>query len=167
MAQVLLQQLSTNHHHHKSLSYTLIVFLHIFEWLSLHELLVFRRTCKRIKAVCDFYIKLHYNESKHLIVTQRERWLEFCNVPLNSFECIEHIIFGHIKCSLTEIDSVKYVLNKLESITLYYVQFDGDFYEDVLKHCPCLKCVAIASHGDDKQIMGDSNEWLLRQYPKL
>ena len=44
---------STNELAPKMFKLNVDCFEHLFEWLSLKELLVFRRTCKRMKAVVD------------------------------------------------------------------------------------------------------------------
>lgn len=144
-------------------------FDHIFEWLSLNELLVFRSTCKRIRAVCDHYLKLNYREAKRLLINEQQRALEFCHEPLKYFEWLEHLGFSGIELTSTEIDGIDYVLNNLKSISLSRVQLHGEFYETVLKHCARLNSLYLeVEQGQEQEmIIGTGNEWLLRHYPTL
>lgn len=146
-------------------------FEHLFDWLSLDQLLVFRRTCKRMKQVVDYYIKLNYPELLRLRIYNRRRWLDFHNNHLNYFEWIKQLSIENVKLTDTATESIAYVLNRLEVLKLNYVHIDGDFYEIILKHCPLLKYVNVTTnhlhHRLSETMIGTRNDWLLRQYPIL
>lgn len=119
-------------------------FEHLFEWFSLSDLLVLRRTCKRIQKVVDYYIKLTYPHLLRLRVNER-RLLELCDARLNCYEWIRHLILWS-GLNDTQIDSIKYILNELETLKLNYVQINGDFYEVPLKYCPRLKYLGVGTY---------------------
>lgn len=138
------------------------------EWLTKKELLAFRRTCKQIKSVVDVYIKLNYPRLSSVVIRNRADLSSLCYLQQKSslfFEIIKHIqFFGELPN--TEIDSIKPILNKLETLKLVNVKIDGDFYEVFLKHCPRLKCLSLIMSTTTTTI-GTGNEWMLREYPTL
>lgn len=142
-------------------------FEHLFEWLSLNDLLSIRRTCKRMKAVVDYYIKLNYPRLLRFCIKNRQTLLELCDSPLNYFEWIRHLYIWTIGLNGTQTDGIKYILDQLETLKLCWVRIDGDFYEVVLKHCPRLKYLGLRTEATPQIIIGTGNEWLLRHYPAL
>lgn len=140
-------------------------FEHLFEWFSLKQLLILRRTCKRIQKVVDYYIKLTYPKLLRLRVNER-RLMELCDAQLNCYEWIRHLYLW-TGLNDTQIDGIKYILNQLETLKLNYVQINGDFYEVLLKHCPRLKYLSVGTCTLPKMIIGTGNDWLLRHYPML
>lgn len=142
-------------------------FEHLFEWFSLAELLTFRCTCKRMKAVVDYYIKLNYPRLLRFCIKNRQTLLELCDSPLNYFEWVRHLYIWTIGLNGTQTDGIKYILDQLETLKLCWVRIDGDFYEVVLKHCPRLKYLGLRTEVAPQIIIGTGNEWLLRRYPTL
>lgn len=142
-------------------------FEHLFEWLSLRDLLTIRRTCKRMKSVVDSYIKTNYPQLLRLNIFNRQKLLEFCQTRLNYFEWIKHLSIWTVDLTDAQIDGIKYVLNQLESLELREVEIAGDFYECLLKYCPRLKYLAVRTETAPQTIIGTSNEWLLCRYPTL
>lgn len=142
-------------------------FDHLFEWLTLSQLLVFRLTCKRMNLVVNQYIKRDYPKLQALKIFEQKRWLEFCQMPLVRFKWVKelNIIRIHLNNS-EEINGIKHVLNQLEKLKLNDVQIDGDLYEVILKHCNQLKGLFLCD-GSNDTVFGPSNDWLLRQYPTL
>lgn len=132
----------------------------IFEWLTLQELLVFRCTCKRMKAVIDYYIKLNYPR----VMCNRKDLSKYSPVRLGCFEWIKHLKLTG-KVTDAYIDSIKYVLNQLESLSLVIVRINGDLYEKLLKYCSRLKYLSVETM--TIPIIGTGNEWLERRYPTL
>lgn len=141
-------------------------FEHLFEWLSLKELLVFRCTSKRMKAVVDYYIKLNYPHLLHLCVPnfRQGKFLKSCRMHPNYFESIKHLHIWGSKYIGVQIDGIKFILNRLETLKLWNVRIAGDFYEIILKHCPRLKFLSVKM---GVKPIGTSNEWLIRQYSTL
>lgn len=140
-------------------------FEHLFEWFTLQQLLVLRRTCKRIQKVVDHYIRLTYPQLLCLRVNER-RLLELCDARLNCYEWIRHLYLWS-GLNGAQIDGIKYILNQLETLKLNYVQINGDFYDVLLKHCPRLKYLSVGTCTLPKTIIGTGNDWLLRHYPML
>lgn len=141
-------------------------FENLFEWLSLKQLFVLRRTCKRIQKVVDYYIRLTYPQLLRLPRASERRLLELCDARLCCYEWIRHL---HLWTGLndTQIDGIKYILSELETLKLNYVQINGDLYEVLLKYCTRLKYLSIGTCTLPQVIIGTGNDWLLRRYPKL
>lgn len=135
-------------------------FEYVFEWLSLSDLLKFRRTCKRMKAVVDYYIKLNYPR----ILSSRMISFKFDRLQLDCFQWIKCLQLNN-RLLDTTANSIKHVLNQLESLELTDVKMQGDAYETFLKFCPNLKHLCVATR--KYPIIGTGNDWLLHQYPKL
>lgn len=142
-------------------------FEHLFEWLSLDELLSFRCTCKRMKAVVDYYIKLEYPRLLRLCIKNRQTLMELSDSRLNYFEWIRHLYIWTIGLNDTQVDGIKYILNRLETLKLCWVEIAGDFYEILLKYCPRLKYLGVQTDTIPKTIIGTGNDWLLHRYPTL
>lgn len=140
-------------------------FENLFEWLSFYELLAFRHTCKRMKAVVDYYIKLNYPQ---LLCFEIEKVEDLQHLRPNHFEWVRHLSVWNIELDDTKIDGIKYILNQLEILKLIRVEIPGDFYEVLLKHCPRLKSLGVRPKElPVTTIIGTGNEWLQRHYPTL
>lgn len=142
-------------------------FEHLFEWISLKDLFALRRTCKRMKAVAEYYIRLNYPQVLRLNISNRQKFLDFFQTRLNYFEWIRHLSIWNVELTDTQIDGIKYVLNQLESLELREVEIAGDFYEVLLTHCPRLKYLGVRTETAPQTIIGTGNKWLLRCYPTL
>lgn len=88
---------------------------------------------------------------------------------LDYFEWIKHLYIQNYRLtgSGTQINSIKYVLNQLESLKLDEIEIEGDFYETILKHCPNVKHLSVMMDRPAATIIGGGNDWLHRQYPML
>lgn len=139
----------------------------IFEWLSLTELLTFRRTCKRMKQVVNYYIKLNYPKSLRLSIYNDRLLSKCCYARLNYFEWIKHLYISTYRLTNPQIESIKYILNELETLKLSWAEIYGDFYEVLLKYCPRLKYLGVGTCTLPKALIGTGNQWLLRHYPSL
>lgn len=163
---------SNNEHAPKIFKLNVDCFEHAFEWLSLKELLVFRRTCKRMKAVVDYYIKLNYPQLLRKRLFHDDELSDIYGTRLNYFEWIKHLEFS-VGLTHAQIDSIKYIFNRLETLGLDLrvddnrEKFDGDLYEVLLKHCPLLKHLSVTTYTSSTTLIGTGNEWLLREYPTL
>lgn len=142
-------------------------FEHLFEWLSLDELLAFRCTCKRMKAVVDYYIRLNYPRLLRLCIKNRQTLTDLSDTRLNYYEWIRHLYIWTIGLNDTHIEGIKYILDQLETLKLCWVQIAGDFYETLLKYCPHLKYLGVTTDTVPDTIIGTGNEWLRRRYPTL
>lgn len=142
-------------------------FENLFEWFSLSELLLFRSTCKRMKKVVDYYIKLNYPQLQYLIVRNRRHLSNICDTQSNSFEWIKYLSIESVELNDININGIKPILNRLEGLKLQIVRINGDLYEMLLKYCPQLKHLNLLTNTTADMIIGTSNEWLCRQYPTL
>lgn len=144
-------------------------FEYVFEWLSLEELLKFRHTCKQLKQIVDNYIKFKYTgltkiEYFHLA---KKYWNSLFEAKIICFEWIKHLYFAATELTHTDVDSMKYVFNQLETLKMYNVKVDGDFYDVILQHCTRLKYLSVITSTFPKTIIGTGNEWLIREYPSF
>lgn len=143
-------------------------FQYLFEWLSFKELLVLRSSCKHMKKVVDYYIKMNYKSLSKLSIHEWQNLSERCDILKDCLEWIRHLhIWTNFKLTDTESERSKYVLNQLESLKMLYVDFDGDFHDVLLKYCPSLKYLGIATWKLTETIIGTENKWLFREYPTL
>lgn len=142
-------------------------FENLFEWFSLSQLLAFRCTCKRMKAVVDYYIRLNYPRILRFCIKNRQTLLELCDSPLNYFEWIRHLYIWTVGLNGTQAEDIRYIFDQLETLKLCWVRIDGDFYDVVLKHCKHLKYLGLRTEVASKSIIGTRNAWLRRQYPTL
>lgn len=119
-----------------------------------------------MKSVVDHYIKLDYPWLLRRSIHNHKSFLNFRQARLNCFEWIKHLKLS-IELSNTQIDSIKYVLNQIESLSFTLDKIGGDLYE-ILKHCTQLKYLSVISRSlMPATIFGPRNKWLLRQYPTL
>lgn len=79
---------------------------------------------------------------------------------------IKRMEFFNVELTTVMPDTVKTTFAKLETLTLYDCEFDGNFHE-LLALCPKLKRLVIHQYPKRGFLIGDGNEWLAQQYPKL
>lgn len=139
----------------------------LFEWFSLAELLVLRQTCKRMKQVVDYYIKLNYPMAFTFLIRDSSSLNRLQSFDPNLFTWTKRIYFCSVKLTRLQVENIKYVLNHAESIQLEAVIIDGEFYEHFLKHCKNLRHLSIRKWSVSSVIMGTGNEWMLRHYPTI
>lgn len=140
-------------------------FEELFEWLKLVDLLVLRRTCKRMKQVVDYYIKLNYPKALHLKLHQ-SRFDELHPFVPNVFKWTKHLNIWPGDLTSQQIEDITYIFNQIESLQMDCVEMEGDFYKNILKHCVNLTYLAIRT-SKNFRMLGNGNEWLHRKYPKL
>lgn len=140
-------------------------FEEVFEWLALIDLLVLRRTCKRMKQVVDYYIKLNYPKALHLKL-HRSRFDELHPFVPNVFKWTKHLNIWPGDLTSQQIEDITYIFNQIESLQMDCVEMEGDLYKNILKHCTHLRYLAIRT-SKNYRILGNGNEWLHRKYPKL
>lgn len=142
-------------------------FEHVFEWLSLNELLVNRLTCKQLKQMIDLYLKLNYPKVINYGVYTYRHLSALGEARLECYRWIKHLKVSRLELTNTAIESIKYILDQVESLELDFVKIDGEFYEAVLQHCPKLKRLTIETNSMSESMIGTGHEWLSRQYPIL
>lgn len=109
----------------------------VFEWLSLAELLTIRRTCKQMKQMIDFYIKLNYPQVVRSSIYTNRRLLELGEAQLDCFQWINHLYISRLELSGTHTESIKYILYQLESLELHLVKIDGATILSTIKAIDC------------------------------
>lgn len=136
----------------------------IFEWMSISDLLSFRRTCKRYKKAVDHFIRSYYPAIGTIRITENNL-KKFLNLGTNTL--IRKIIISIKNTSVKrdQIERIKGTLIQLEYLLIERLKFKGHFYDDFLKFCPNL----IILHIEYCNILkvGTGNEWLLKRYPTL
>lgn len=141
-------------------------FEELFEWLSLADLRALRQSCKRLKRVVDYYIKVNY-PLVFIKLPIRDYQLEyFRRTDSNSFNSVNHVTFLTSLLTASRIKDIKHILNRCESIYIESMQIEGDFYDSFLKVCERMKCLSI-SKIKSNIIIGDGNQWMQRKYPTL
>ncbi|XP_055301901.1 uncharacterized protein LOC129568254 [Sitodiplosis mosellana] len=164
-------------------------FHEIFDWLQLHDVTSFGRTCKRLQQVAGDFYRSNY-VSKRIIAESGgyilyhdlnifTPYIEKISICGNNSEVYD---FVGIKCkSIREIrlgnnlpedaiERIKNVLKKVEVIEMNECTFRQEFYEYFLKQCPKLKKLSVKRSYKIRNkaiIIGSDNDWLLRKYPTL
>lgn len=141
-------------------------FEEIFEWLSLADLRALRQTCRRLKQVVDYYINLSYPLMlrKLPIRDYHLKYLE--HTDSNCFNLVNQMTFLTSPLITAQIEAVKHILSRCESISIESVQIKGDFFDTFLKFCKQLKCLFISKIKSNK-VIGDGDEWMQHKYPTL
>lgn len=70
------------------------------------------------------------------------------------------------KLTKEKIDNFKMILPQIEKLRIDGSEYQGDFYELILKSCSNLRHLHIYNI-EFGVIIGKNNSWLHRQYPKL
>ncbi|XP_055307768.1 uncharacterized protein LOC129571917 [Sitodiplosis mosellana] len=137
----------------------------LFEWISLADLFVIRRTCKRFKQAVDYYIKTYYPAVGKIEISDKN-FAQFQRIESNCIKLIKGIRFS-IKGPVIadQMEHLKECFNQVEDIRITNLKFHGDFYEDFLKFCPKLKYLSVQYC--DKLKIGTGNKWLTQHYPTL
>lgn len=138
-----------------------------FDWLSLKDLKALRLTCKRMKQVVDYYIRINYPVGL-LSVLMDDNQIKEIRCTKTPFELTSHMKLSVRKMTLSQaqIKGIKYTLGQVESIELNCVFPKRDFYEHFLKHCTRLKHLMIQNF-DTTPFIGTGIEWANRHYPTL
>lgn len=154
-------------------------FEQLFDLLHLKDLLILRRTCKQMKQIVDYYITFNHRKLKFLYICGNYGTIygwhrsDFCYKRLSHYDWIRHLHIIDFSNDITAgIDSIKYILNQLDTLRLYpsigiYGELHGEFYEVFLQHCSRLKYLGLKVRDIERTIIGTGNEWLLRRYPTL
>lgn len=143
-------------------------FEELFEWLSLADLRSLRQTCKRLKQVVDYFIKMNYPAvqigfgSIELYEANVDQFRQLDPVKIKMIKQAE-IFFNTL--TQKEIDIFKGILPQLERLKIGTWQCEVNFYESILKWCVNLKSLSI--YRISMEIMGEEKDWLHRQYPTI
>ena len=137
----------------------------LFDLFSLKDLLAFRLTCKRMKQVVDYYLKLNYPKLLWLELDYMN-FQRFLRSDLYYFDGVKHLdLCVDELLTDSKLKNLQLILDRFESIRLS-CKIEGDFYEKFLKYCDRLKYLSIKASSSN-QLVGNGNQWLLRDYPNL
>lgn len=88
----------------------------------------------------------------------------------DQFSSINHINIINIKMKLARIGCLKSILPQLEVVRVLDSRFEGDFYENFLKHCVKLKRLYLENIDIERRGFRNEsgqNHWLRQKYPLL
>lgn len=86
--------------------------------------------------------------------------IRFINAECDNISNLTEIHFGGHSLSVDKENEFNHELNSIENVSIYKYG-GGDIYNGLLKFCPNLKSLAIATDGE-----GNTN-WMLQTYPNL
>lgn len=164
-------------------------FHEIFEWLPIHDLISFGKTCRRLQQVAGDIYRSNY-VSKRIIaeggykILHRELsifipYIEKISICGNNLKVYDYV---GTKCkSLREIrlgnnlsedaiECLKNLLTKVELIEMNECILRQEFYESFLKYCSQIKNLSVKRSYRNRNksiIIGTNNDWLLQKYPTL
>lgn len=166
-------------------------FHEIFDWLSLEGLNAVGQTCKRLQRIAGSYVNVAYaakivrgendgiyiSSIKSNIFAEYIQKISISGDRLGAYRFVAANCSTRLKClrvygSLPEggFEYIKDILRGVEALEMNECLFSGDFYEKYLRYCPHLKSLSVSQSSrihDKSIIIGDGNEWLLREYPSL
>lgn len=135
----------------------------LFEWLSLKNLRSVRETCKRMKQVVNYHIKLNYPLRFGQFEFLDDTFDDLCRFDDSFIKFYKTIKFGYTPLTNYIIDGLKHILSKVERVVIVDAQLSGTFYDDFLKFCGNLKSLVCI----DFSTIGIDSEWMLEQYPTI
>ncbi|XP_055321367.1 uncharacterized protein LOC129577800 [Sitodiplosis mosellana] len=138
----------------------------LFEWLSQADLLLLRKTCKRLKGSVDHYIKTNWPKFAEFQICDARSFDMFRRMDITTIKLIKNLVVVVRKNDQYQFEDIKTALNNVERIAIVKCEISCDFYEVFLKHCKNLKCLTVDVSGQDI-LIGSSNDWLLREYQTL
>ncbi|XP_055307077.1 uncharacterized protein LOC129571329, partial [Sitodiplosis mosellana] len=138
----------------------------LFEWLSQADLLLLRKTCKRLKGSVDHYIKSNWPKFGEFQIYDARSFDMFRRMDITTIKLIKNLVVVVRKNDQYQFEDIKTALNNVERIAIFKWEISCDFYEVFLKHCKNLKCLTVDVSGEDI-LIGSSNDWLLREYQTL
>lgn len=145
---------------------------HVFDNLSIGDVLVMGETCKRMNRIAGSYIREYYPQ---LQFTLHKGIIQYQNVCLQpefypyigrleirhdasaveflsncqSFDALKAIYFSSGVVDLTQIPNGKNVLKNVEYIQVYGYHIPGNIFEQFANDCPKLRHIKVSSEDDD------------------
>lgn len=169
----------------------------LFELLSLEDLLAFGKTCKWLCHNVGQWLHekrphLQGIGQKNSIMvsvwpphwfTEIDCFSQFisnvrichplsengCYLRLNRYQYLKSITFDRIKIVPVEIEGLREILGQVETIKFYECKIDGNTFEALLSACENMRYLSVNGKSEKKtsKIIGTSNGWLRKKYPKL
>lgn len=143
-------------------------FEELFEWVSVKDLYALRQTCKRMKRVVDYYIKINYPRTLQTLYIESNTKLEqFCGADIKTFELVNQIEFHQPNpFTLDEIDTFKPILAQAEVVSVNCSSANIELFDIFLNHCTRFKNLFICG-GNVSIFMENGRKWLHQCYPTL
>lgn len=144
-------------------------FEEIFDWLSLKDLLVLRRTCKRFKRLVNYYIKFFYPAFKlgrGKMKLHRHSIDQLRRVDAISAKSVNQITLWGKNLTEAQINDIKGILSHVKVLDILNWQIGAEFYESFLKFCPNVTHLTVGEIYHKNLIVRD-NRWLHHEYPNL
>lgn len=165
-----------------------------FDYIPLQDLASFAKTCKNLKKVAGEYFRDNYFERARgqygeihaenfearidCFSQYIRRILLLEDGDLSIFQANHFQILTEIEINegnLRNIESVKNILPKIETLKFINCEFDGDVDETFLSNCGNLKRLYVRDnsircndqHSQRDIFIGNSNKWLTNRYPTL
>lgn len=142
---------------------------HIFDYLSLSDILTMAKTCKRMNQMAGYYMREYYPQYRFRLVNAEiygddlclqtdfypfisrlyVRWDTKNNVTkflsnVNSFDALKTIEFSRGELTKTQVESMQNVLKNVERLFVNQCGIVGDIFGQFANHCPKLKQLDVA-----------------------
>ncbi|XP_055301890.1 uncharacterized protein LOC129568249 isoform X2 [Sitodiplosis mosellana] len=83
---------------------------------------------------------------------------------LGQFDSLKEIEIGYVNLTMSRIESMKNILNKVDCLTIDDCEYEGQLLDSILASCSNLKYLCM----DGSALIGnDRLQWLHRHYPRL
>lgn len=168
-------------------------FTEICKYLSLKNLISVGQTCKNLNQKVYYILKQHFSGATMRFIYNRtkisdssevryssdhfNKFIEKLQIYDNSLEKFIHIRsqfaqllqidFRFVKITRTQIKKFQQSLNKIEELTLYETDIDGDMHDDILSFTPNLKKLTVICRNKRSILVGNGNKWLHKKYPTM
>lgn len=166
----------------------------IFDYLALNELAALNLTCKQLQLLTADYFQRKYpmkyikvgqlfdikeiryrchdqlmqqftRDVRSLVVLPTKECLAFLKAQHN--KNLVSISFYDGEISDASTDAIAELVKNVEIVEFQYGLFHGEFYDDALKFCSCIKQLIIKYGFSECEETGIENQWLLKKYPTL
>lgn len=144
---------------------------HIFDYLSIKDIIAMGFTCERMFKMAGWYIRQYYPELFYRFKdTTIQQWRYSTSFPAgfehyiqklvieqdginfrlntDTFPSLKTLIFNFTNLCDTEIESLRPILKCVEKIELDWCRIDNNFFEVLSSECNELKCMKVVKrHG--------------------
>lgn len=168
-------------------------FIEICKYLSLKDLISVGQTCKTLNQKVYYVLKQHFSGANMRFLNNRTEISDSSSVGYSSghfnklieklqiyngslekfihirsrFAQLLQIDFRFVQITRTQIKKFQQILNKIEILTLYETDIDGDMHDDILRFTPNLKKLTVICRDKRSLLVGNGNKWLHQKYPTM
>lgn len=157
---------------------------HVYDYLSFEDVLAMGQTCNRMNQMSGYYVREYYPNLEFKMCDKKIYLNEVC-VPAHfyqfirrlsvydsddfsiifvnvaQFDSLKTLMFGLMALDGNAIESIRNVLENVETIELYCCKIASNFYKHLSNYCPQLKHLNVSySNGED-------TNFLTEYYPLL